>query len=230
MKYYIYRFLDVKREVLYIGKTKNLNGRIKVHFRAGHLEKNCYRRTKLVEYIVLDSKVAMDIYEIHFINKFQPHFNNASKIEGDNFALEDGEFEWKPLNMEQFSSPKNRQTKFKPDLSGISAAQKVFMDTARIAVDFAPDPAEEIKKIENLLKEATKRIYTKSLNTRVKTETIDEKYCQYCGEWFHLSDKMLLSHHTAMDCRPDYLSGDVITLSAVEFAKRKKSQERRSSL
>ena len=40
--YYVYRFLDKDNEIIYVGKTYNLETRLKTHFgKKGHLPEEC---------------------------------------------------------------------------------------------------------------------------------------------------------------------------------------------
>jgi hypothetical protein len=85
MAYYVYRFIDVTNEIIYVGKTKNIETRInRQHFTInGHLPQDCYDDTLKVEYAILNSKVEMDIYELYYINKCLPKYNVSDKCEED---------------------------------------------------------------------------------------------------------------------------------------------------
>lgn len=76
---YIYRFLDKKSEVIYIGKTNNLTSRIKSHFTNGHLKGEDYAEVERVEYITLPSDTDQYIAEIYLINKYKPKLNTRDK-------------------------------------------------------------------------------------------------------------------------------------------------------
>ena len=39
---YVYRFIDGKGNIIYVGKTVNINSRMQQHFSNGHLDKQCY--------------------------------------------------------------------------------------------------------------------------------------------------------------------------------------------
>ena len=77
MKYdkFIYRFLDKKGKVIYIGKTKNLIKRIQSHKTQGHLPRDCYDKIEKTEVLVFCTKADHDIAEQYYIQKYQPTYN-----------------------------------------------------------------------------------------------------------------------------------------------------------
>lgn len=76
---FVYRLLDSNDNTLYIGKTKNIDKRIKSHFSFnGNVEIECYEKCEKIEYIKLDTNTDMDLAEIYLINKYEPIFNKAS--------------------------------------------------------------------------------------------------------------------------------------------------------
>lgn len=77
--YYVYRLLDKENNILYIGKTKNLESRIRNHEIAGHLKNSIYSRVLYVDYMAFDTKSDMNITEIYLINKYKPIGNSANK-------------------------------------------------------------------------------------------------------------------------------------------------------
>lgn len=68
----IYRFLNNKREVIYIGKAKNLLIRLNNH---NHLPKKCYTEISLIEYIKFETDDDVDFAERYFIGKYKPKYN-----------------------------------------------------------------------------------------------------------------------------------------------------------
>lgn len=93
--YYVYKFLNKSEKVIYVGKTINLDQRIKSHFGSfGHLDQACYDDVKSVCFIELESMTECTIYEIYYINKYNPMFNVRDKYnENPNFTI--SEKEWK---------------------------------------------------------------------------------------------------------------------------------------
>lgn len=76
-KFYVYRFLNDNGEVIYIGRTNDLQRRLETeHFSEyGHLSKECYRECKTIEFMELDSKSEMKVYELYLINRYSPKYN-----------------------------------------------------------------------------------------------------------------------------------------------------------
>lgn len=74
--YYVYRFLDKNKSVIYVGKTKqSLETRFRGH---QHLPAECYAMTYQIEYIKCSTESDMSIKEIYYINLYQnnPMFFN----------------------------------------------------------------------------------------------------------------------------------------------------------
>lgn len=91
-KYYVYRFLNSLREVVYVGKTRQpLEDRIHRHFGSGgHLQKAQLATVTKVEFLELKSRVEMDIVELYYINLWRPIFNTQAKYE-EEFSLDNRE-------------------------------------------------------------------------------------------------------------------------------------------
>ena len=75
----VYRFLDQKDKILYIGKAKNLKKRVSSYFSAG--KKHSFRLQTLVKktvnirYIVTNSEVDALLLENNLIKEYQPRYN-----------------------------------------------------------------------------------------------------------------------------------------------------------
>ena len=101
---YVYKFVDYKENIIYIGKTSDIFRRMKQHFNGkGHLPKECYKDTFEIYYIELDGKTNMDIYETYLINKYIPKYNKEKQFNekldnhNNNEFINIEEIEWKPL-------------------------------------------------------------------------------------------------------------------------------------
>lgn len=67
--YYVYRFLDKKKNVIYVGKSKqDLEQRFRGHL---HLPDACYDLTYKIEYIECATESDMSIKEIYYINIYR---------------------------------------------------------------------------------------------------------------------------------------------------------------
>lgn len=79
-KFYVYRFKNEENEIIYVGKTKNLEQRIRTHFgNQGHLPEECYKEVRKIEFLVFEKESLMGIKELYYIAKFQPKYNVADK-------------------------------------------------------------------------------------------------------------------------------------------------------
>ncbi len=99
---YIYRFLDKDENIIYIGKTHDIKGRLNNHNNSGHLSSECYCECSCVQYIELSSASDRDVYEIYFINKYKPKYNKQSKRDDELTIKLPEDFRWKEIefNME----------------------------------------------------------------------------------------------------------------------------------
>lgn len=67
--FYVYRFLDKKENIIYVGKSKQgLEQRFRGHL---HLPEACYELVYKIEYIECATESDMSIKEIYYINKYR---------------------------------------------------------------------------------------------------------------------------------------------------------------
>lgn len=80
MKSYVYKFEDSRGKVLYIGKTNDIDRRMKEHFGGkGHIKGNCYKDTARVYYMQLNSDGDALLVEQYMIGKYNPVYNKLGK-------------------------------------------------------------------------------------------------------------------------------------------------------
>lgn len=72
MKNCVYRFLDKNENIIYIGRAKNLENRLKGH---RHLSEECYIECKYVEYTCFENEDEMELAELYYIKKLKPKYN-----------------------------------------------------------------------------------------------------------------------------------------------------------
>lgn len=89
---FLYRFLNEKGEIIYIGKTlsKNLLTRMNGH---NHLPPEAYMEKSKVECVEIESKGDLAIYEMVYINKYKPKYNKANKYD-DEMQISIPELQW----------------------------------------------------------------------------------------------------------------------------------------
>lgn len=77
---YVYRFLNNRNEIIYVGYTKDINRRMHEHFTRGHLPQPCYDSVATIEYKKYKTKSDASVMEIYYINTYQPIYNTRSKM------------------------------------------------------------------------------------------------------------------------------------------------------
>lgn len=82
---FVYRFISVTGQIIYVGRTNNLKRRLtREHFtERGHLGEECYREAEKVEYAKVTSENESKIYEMYLIEKYQPKYNEQGVSGGD---------------------------------------------------------------------------------------------------------------------------------------------------
>ena len=114
-KGYCYRFMSDKNQVLYVGKTVNMDARMKNHFsKKSHLYgSGLYEQVQRIEYITCKSEYDALQKELAYINFYKPRYNSASKIK--QLIDPPGNDRWKvykiirPLTKEQERTNENIQ-------------------------------------------------------------------------------------------------------------------------
>ena len=98
-KYIVYKFIDSKNRILYIGKSSKFLSRIYTHFGVNsHLPDELYEKVDRIQFLEFDTQVMMDMAELYFIAKFYPYYNTVKKHNSfENFSHFD-ELEWDYLD------------------------------------------------------------------------------------------------------------------------------------
>lgn len=68
----VYRFINDKGEIIYVGKAKNLKMRMVNH---NHLAQECYKERLKTEFVMFKTEDDMDFAERYFIPKYRPKYN-----------------------------------------------------------------------------------------------------------------------------------------------------------
>ena len=74
MKNCIYRFLNKNKEVIYVGKAKDLNKRLSTH---KHLDIECYKSIEYIQYTTVKDVGMIDFIECYYIQKYKPKYNST---------------------------------------------------------------------------------------------------------------------------------------------------------
>lgn len=125
-RYYLYRFLDKRNNVLYIGRTNDITRRIlKEHFTPNtHLPPECYLETERVEYAEFPNESEEVAYEAILINQIRPKYNTQFKDDAI-FSVSLPEIVWKPFAWE-FEDQLNMLKVYKRNQVSIADAITVF--------------------------------------------------------------------------------------------------------
>jgi len=155
--YYVYRFLDKDDNIIYVGKTTNIHQRIFGHIsKAISINKNenqllMYPNVYKIEYCQVLSDYHMNIYEMHYICKYNPAFNINYKT--NNQKLFDlPELDWKLYIFNLFIKDRiefyyritddkniNVKDKLKNDIDFYNQWIEVYFKTNFIHRQFNPD-------------------------------------------------------------------------------------------
>lgn len=130
-KGYVYRFMSDKNQVLYVGKTVNMDYRMKQHFsKSSHLSHtDLYTKVQRIEYMTCKSEYEALQKELAYINFYKPRYNSASKIK--QLIDPPGNDKWKvykvirPLTAQQEKTNENIK-RWLPLVVGLFFASMVF--------------------------------------------------------------------------------------------------------
>ena len=79
----IYRFLDSEKQVIYIGKAKNLRKRVKSYFSESKIQSRKLKRLKseslFLEMTITTSELEALLLEQHLIKELKPKYNEQFK-------------------------------------------------------------------------------------------------------------------------------------------------------
>lgn len=118
---YLYRFLDQYNNIIYIGKTTNLKKRLlQQHFtKNGHLPKECYNQVKYIEIAFVNNNNEATMYEIFYIQKHLPFYNDKSSS-GGRLSFDLPELEWSPYEPPVVNSKNYSKKELEEKLHNVS--------------------------------------------------------------------------------------------------------------
>lgn len=108
---YVYRFIDGKGNIIYVGKTVDINNRMQQHFSNGHLPKECYNSVAKIEYQKYKTESDSLIMETYYITKYSPKYNKLQQSR-DLPTIEFNEGSWrtykqfKPIQVKPYKPSK----------------------------------------------------------------------------------------------------------------------------
>lgn len=134
MKNYIYRFKNENQEVIYIGKTIDLENRIKKH---KHLDDKCYEEVETVEYITLNTIDDMDIAERYLIAKYKPKYNKIYKYTYITLSINDlDNIIWTELKKHKFIKDEEGLILDKFEGKEVVKSYKLYVSTHKRFTEF----------------------------------------------------------------------------------------------
>lgn len=157
MKNYIYRFKNKNQEVIYIGKTIDLENRIKKH---KHLENKCYEEVETVEYITLNTIDDMDIAERYLIAKYKPKYNKIYKYTCITLSINDlDNIIWTELKNHKFIKDEESLILDKFEGKEIVKSYKLYEPIQREFLEFCKKNNKY--KVQDILSQALKEFLEK---------------------------------------------------------------------
>ena len=108
---YVYRFLDSKGNIIYVGKTVNMDNRMQSHFTKGHLSKECYNSVAKIEYQKYKTESDSLIMETYYITKHSPRYNKLQQSrDSPTIQFEEGSWrtykQFKPIQINPYKPSK----------------------------------------------------------------------------------------------------------------------------
>ena len=179
----IYRFLDINKKLLYIGKAKNLEERLSNH---NHLPIECYEKTAYIEYIEFPTMEDANIMERVLISMLKPPYNTEFK--SNNITLHI--MEVANLNWQKYKKANNDF----PNIQNLNNGKyiiEVIDGKIQVIGEIASEPIESVfknrysenwekylediqsKKLERENKEKIKKLEDKK--TREKNKSLENK-------------------------------------------------------
>ena len=107
--YYIYHHLNKDNTIIYVGKTRKIIDRQSQHLsNASHISNEHRSDISKIKFMKLNSRIDMDILELHYINKYKPIYNSQDKINIETTSIEiKNRNEWITYTPESVSKEKH---------------------------------------------------------------------------------------------------------------------------
>jgi predicted GIY-YIG superfamily endonuclease len=149
-KYYIYKFLDINDNVIYVGQTTNMEKRMYQHKKYNYRNFELYSNIYKIRYAEVESDYHMNIYEIHYICKYNSKYNTEFKT--NNKRLFDiPEVEWKLYILKKFIE--NCYTHYIIATGDISIDKRDFKNSNYFQLQCIPEYEQNKKIIDDYFKE-----------------------------------------------------------------------------
>lgn len=172
----VYKFINKDREVIYIGKAKNIINRLSTH---NHLPEECYDEIAYVMYTSFDTEYEMDFAERYYIQKLNPKYNTKlsnKPISFDCDDLDNKEFKIHEVNehlvehtLEQIQQLKNEHLYVEVTLSMLEVVGMLTITKCKSYLDNVTEnikSVDEIKKIKKYFADEVLHVFLKNLREK----------------------------------------------------------------
>ena len=156
MKYSVYKFINRYDEVIYIGKSKDLDKRMSNH---NHLDDECYKEMAYITYTTFGTEHEMDFAERYYIQKENPKYNtmlSGRRISFNCEELDNAKFIPYEINgyvvektLEQINSLMKESIEIQLDANIYEFAGIIFMLKVKKQGSLCGDSREKYKEIRS---------------------------------------------------------------------------------
>lgn len=158
--YYVYRFLNSNHEVIYVGRTNNLKGRMSSHFgKAGHLPTDCYKAVTRVDYLEMENRVDMSIVELYFIGKYRPIYNVRDNCSDVSVEINELKYPWLKFEVDKVCGEQ---------VAPVQSEKQVLERTIE-------DKNKEIKRLKTLLREKEDELFMSARHYREFKDKVERE-------------------------------------------------------
>ena len=131
MKFFIYKMYDVNKNLLYVGKTTNLESRMTQHFAKQEVKDHPWKKNvNIIEAYETKSQSDMDILEIYCINKEKPKYNVQSVTDYPTINID-----YKFLNVYEMNNPLGQNNTDKLEELNVSDEDRKLIKSKLILLD-----------------------------------------------------------------------------------------------
>ena len=131
MKFFIYKMYDVNKNLLYVGKTTNLESRMTQHFAKQEVKDHPWKKdVNIIEAYETKSQSDMDILEIYCINKERPKYNVQSVTDYPTINID-----YKFLNVYEMNNPLGQNNTDKLEELNVSDEDRKLIKSRLILLD-----------------------------------------------------------------------------------------------
>jgi hypothetical protein len=194
MESIVYMFLNSNKEILYIGKTTSINQRMSQHFNDNEMLNIQWKKEiKYIRIYNFSNPIDMSIYEIYWINKYNPPHNKADNYKGyeSELYLPDISNIYEELNIDYIQT-KNKITNFNlPLINNKTINFIVVSSNVNKKLLLCKDNYQDFPDDEDKIRRDLMNVYRNKINVKQR-KYIFEYNCSLS------SKKYLVKHNTTL--------------------------------